>query len=98
MARMHHQARVDQLGRTIEVAARSEAERPDRLERSLAHAAWYFEHQAERFEANVEGAQWYIERDFRRAERRLPHAADRAGEILYGKPENIEPTAILLFF
>lgn len=62
------------------------------------HAEWYFANQAVEFERNWAGAERLIERDCTRAGPRLRRAADRTRELLYGKPENIEETAIILFF
>lgn len=98
LAQREHEERLTQLDWTVETCRRSEQARPERLARTCRDVEWYFANQAVEFERNAAGAQSYFERDCTRAGPRLRRAGERTRELLYGKPENIEETAIILFF
>jgi hypothetical protein len=90
--------RVEKLRRTAEIWAAAEQSRPTRLDRMVQHAAWYFDNQAVEFDRNLRGAGWYLKRDVDRAGYRLPAYGEEALRILYGKPQQIERNAIILFY
>jgi len=90
--------RVEKLGRTAETWGAAEQSRPSRLDRMARHAAWYFDNQAVEFDRNLRGAGWYLKRDVDRAGYRLPAYGEEALRILYGKPQQIERNAIILFY
>ncbi|MCK4340994.1 MAG: hypothetical protein KAY37_04645 [Phycisphaerae bacterium] len=92
------QERLASLRRPIQVWGRTEQARPQHLNRTLTHAAWYFKHQREGLARNLPAAGQYFERDVRRSRERLPRGGQKTRELLYGKPEQIEYTAIMLFY
>ncbi len=86
------------IGRTIDAIERSEASRPERMERTLAAIDRRIELDAERLERDVHVLGEYIERDFDRWEERQPLYRKVAAEKLWGDPESIPSTAIILFW
>jgi hypothetical protein len=90
--------RVQGMVRPIEVWGAREAKRPDNLAAGANWIAMDLERSAGRLERNL---QWFGEwqrRDFERWQARQPVYLKKTGSILWGRPENIENTAIKLFF
>lgn len=92
------EARQAKLHQTAETWAQTEQSRPSRLARTAQHGVWYFQHQAEELDRNLSGAARYLERDLRRWRDRQRVYREKALDLLYGKPERIEPNAIILFY
>jgi hypothetical protein len=90
--------RMQRLSYVPRVAAKSEASRIPRLRFMARHTDWYFRHQARHFDKNLKGAGAYIERNLTQAEERFPPYLQKGGEIIWGRPERIERTAIMLFW
>jgi hypothetical protein len=90
--------RVERMERTVRVWSESEGMRPDRLERDLAFIRQDTELRETRL---TRDAQWFVDWQRRAVERfrgRGPVYLDKAGKILWGKPENVERHAITLFY
>ena len=90
--------RTERLQRTVQVWSDSERARPARLERDLAWIPFDTQRRVERTQRD---AQWFVDwqkRDIERFHDRGPIYLDKAGKILWGKPEKIEHNAITLFY
>lgn len=91
------QRRVAGMNNTLAVAAESERSRPAKL----AHAFEFIDKDtrgsARRLEANVQALNERLEFENERWRENQSLYREKAAEIFGGKPENIEPAAIILF-
>jgi hypothetical protein len=90
--------RAGVMQHTLETIAESEAVRPARLERA---GRWIEKEIADDVVNTEQNAGEFVEffrRDFDRFKNRQTDYQRTIGEILYGKPENLEPNAIRLFW
>jgi hypothetical protein len=93
-----HARRTLRLERTAGAIERSEASRPERLGRTVSVLAPRLERDAKSVERDVETLGYYIQRDFDRWAERQPLYWDTAGRLLWGDPDSIPSTAIILFW
>ena len=99
MAERRAQMRRDNVDYVVDSIVRSEASRPGRVDNTVGLIERRWRLDVENTRRNGELVHEYFERDFQRWEDRQPayrSAIERL--ILRGKPENIEPTAIILFW
>lgn len=97
-AKRRLQMREERFARTVDTWARSEAGRPAKVERDIAFVEQNLERQAVRLERAIHWVETWPARDVKRFRDRGPLYLDKAGKIMWGKPEGLEPTAITMFF
>lgn len=91
--------RLDRVRTTAQVLADSERSRPGKLAYAANYAAVTIPKQnVEHLQRNGQEAGRLIQREFQRFEERQPLYWEKALQILYGKPQDIESNAITLFF
>lgn len=90
--------RTDNLERTATAFADSEGRRPANLQRSLDYIPMSLERDVERFERSTNYAKFLWDRELQRFQERQPTYLEETGRILWGKPQNIERNAIIMFF
>lgn len=90
--------REERFARTVDTWARSEAGRPAKVERDIAFVEQNLERQAVRLERAIHWVETWPARDVKRFRDRGSLYLDKAGKIMWGKPEGLEPTAITMFF
>ena len=99
LAERRARMRRDNIARTVNMIERSEASRPARMGRTLTAIDRRARLDARNTVLNGERVENQVKRSFRRWQDRQPYyrkGIDRF--LLRGKPENIEPTAIILFW
>ena len=98
LAERQARMRRDNIARTVSAIVRSEASRPARIERTIAAIDRRMQRDAQNTALNGERVGSYIERNFRRwRERQRDYGEGINRHFLRRRPENIEPTAIILF-
>ncbi len=99
MAERRAQMRRENIGYVVDSIVRSEASRPARMNDTFGAIERKRRLDVENTRRNGALVQDYFDRGFRRWEERQPAYRDGIERlILHGKPENIEPTAIILFW
>ena len=83
---------------TLNTYIQSERERPQKLERTVTLMGHIIEEDAAQLDYNTRWFGKMIESDVRRFEARQPAYRDVILDLLDGKPENLEHTAIDLFY
>lgn len=98
MARQRAHMREDGMANSARVFVRHEAEAPERMNRTLA--AVDEKHRADVLATDENGRKidGWLEFDRRRWDERQPEYRRHIENQLNGKPESIEPNAILLFW
>ncbi|MBU0639055.1 MAG: hypothetical protein KKB50_09340 [Planctomycetes bacterium] len=91
------QARWEGIGRTWETYVAREADSPPHLHRADRYIRQRLSRDARAAERDFRQVEVYLERDLRRWRERQPIYRNKAAELLRGKPETIEHTAIHLF-
>jgi hypothetical protein len=89
--------RTDRMQYTVNTWAKSEQGRPAHLQRSLDFVPYVVQRDTRRLKA---AGEWFIDwqgRDIKRFQDRGPVYLDKTGRVLWGKPEGIEPSAIMFF-
>ena len=99
MAERRAQMRRESLGYVVDSIVRSEASRPARMNDTFGAIDRKWRLDVENTRRNGELVVEFFERDFRRWEQQQPEYRGAIERLfLHGKPENIEPTAIILFW
>lgn len=86
--------RTERLGRTAATLARSEARRGPKLQRGFEYMGRELERNSRQLETNTAGAFKLLEKDTERFVERQPDYWDTFLQLIWGKPETIEKTAI----
>lgn len=98
LAERRARMRRDSIARTVSTIVRGEATRPARIERTIAAIDRRARRDARNTALGGERIGDYIERNFRRwRERQRDYREGINRHFLRRRPENIEPTAIILF-
>lgn len=97
LAERRVQTREDRMNDTLTRWGNSIASRPERLDRTLSHIDRREREYAEKFRRSIEGVGRWYERDVEHMKFREPDYKRKLNEILRGKPENIERSAVILF-
>jgi hypothetical protein len=90
--------RVTRHERTISVAEASEHSRPARLERTVARIQARADRSVQRTQRNAIAIERYWDRTWQLWEERQPRYRRDLERVFLGKPERIEPHAIIMFF
>ena len=99
MAERRAQMRFHNIAFVVGAMERSEASRPGRINNTFGVIERKWRLDVENTRRNGELVIEFFDRDFRRWEQQQPEYRDAFERlILRGKPENIEPTAIILFW
>jgi hypothetical protein len=89
--------RTDRMQYTVNTWAKTEQGRPTHLKRSLDLVPVVVQRDATRLKT---ASEWFLDwqrRDINRFLDRRPVYLDKTGRVLWGKPDGIEPSAILFF-
>lgn len=89
---------MEGIERTARAWANSEASRSEKLERDFALIGKELEERQQKFDRNFRGAGEILAQDAKRFEARQDDYRREIWRILWGKPKNIEKTAIDLFY
>jgi hypothetical protein len=98
VARERQQARANSLGWTAEKLAHREQIAGERLQRDADYIGWWVQRDVERTKLIPGAVQQYVEFDIRRWQERQSDYLSYTGRTLRGKPEQTEPTAIIMFY
>jgi hypothetical protein len=98
LAQQRLNKRTQNIERVGEAYTRSEARRPGNLQDAGEYIAANEAHHAERLDSNLREAGKLIDRDIKHFEKSAPEINKKVGELMWGKPEEIEDNAIILFF
>ncbi len=90
--------RDENLRETVNTWADVEQTRPARLRMAGEYIAWNERHHAEALDRNAREAQRLLKDDVQRWQEHQPLYWKETGRILWGKPEQIENYAIIMFF
>ncbi len=90
--------RLQSLSDTADTFAKSEGRRPRELCESLVYADSYFRRQAVELGRNINETGRLAKQEAGRVEHHLIPYSNDALRIMYGKPEEIEENAIILFY
>ncbi len=97
MARRANRERVESLQRTVATWSESEAGRPSRARRTGARIPDNLELHAKRLDLMIQRVRAWQVRDWEQWQERQPAYRHEIERRIHGKPEQIEPVAILLF-
>jgi hypothetical protein len=90
--------RTEKMQATARVWAKSEQGRPAKVRRALEFIPQDLERQRAALKRSAAHVEDWQKRDFERWRQRQRVYLDEAGRILWGKPEQIERNAIILFY
>lgn len=96
--RQRAREREEGVRTTVDIWARAEQPRPDRLEYAVVWIGRDFERRGELLERDIQGVGQWFQRDVDKLPTRAASWERAAGSILWGNPETIERTAIVLFY
>lgn len=98
-ARAQWDSRVERMKYPLRQFAAAEARRPEKLRAAFDWIEQSIQNDAEKFERDLEGVGAWFQRDVDRFQARQRGPYQRGLEEFFGgKPQNIEPNAIQMFF
>gem|GEM_PF-1909670 len=92
------QARLERVSDTAQTWAAREQSRPDKLQRAAEFIDRDLRQNAERLRRDGQYVVQWQARNVTHWRARQPVYRDKAAQLLWGKPERIERSAIILFF